>query len=136
MTIDHGTTLPDPAELSTAVDQAAAATQDNPQGAAATPAAKPQEATPSAPTPLPKLAGPGKAPQLAPLSGQDALLLGPSSRPNEPITAGVGVFSKPQPPANLGRYVPALQAAAADPEAPPLIHNLVALLGYHLGEQA
>jgi hypothetical protein len=82
---------------------------------------------------MPKLQ-PGSAPQLPPLQGQDAMLYGPTSRPNEPVTHLAGAFSKPQPPENLKQYVPALKLATMDPEAPPLLHNIYQLLAYHLGE--
>lgn len=122
------------------VDQAQQATKDNAQGDKATPASTPKEdgagAAPAAPAPvppMPKLSR-GRPAQVPNPSGDEALLFGPSSRPSEPVGTGASMLQKPQPPANLGKYVPALRAAVQDPDASPLLVNLYQLLSHHLGE--
>jgi len=116
-------------ETVTANQQGEKATPANPPKQDVSAAQAPQEPLP----PMPKMQR-GKQPNLPPTTGTDAMLFGPSSRPMEPGTAGGNYLSKPQPPENLGQYVPALRAATQDPSAPPLLHNLLALLKLHLGE--
>jgi hypothetical protein len=123
--------MPDFVGTTGAAEQAA---MDNPQGDKATPSDVPtQDVAAAQAPPLPKMQR-GTQPNLPPPQGTDDLLFGPSSRPMEPPTAGGNILSKPQPPEHLGQYIPALRAATADPSAPPLLHNLLALLAYHLGE--
>lgn len=62
-----------------------------------------------------------------------AMLLGPSDRPEEHVTTGLNNATGRQPvPREVLQHLPALVEAAKDPNAPPQLHVLLALINYHL----
>jgi hypothetical protein len=64
-------------------------------------------------------------------------LFGPTDRPNEPVTAGLGVPGpgKPGgPPPNFGTWMNDLVEASMQPDAPPQLKSMLKLIQYHIGE--
>ena len=70
----------------------------------------------------------------SPTSEDDQLLFGPTQMPQEPVTAGSDPMSRNAPPADIDKWLPSLNRAASDPNAPALLKNLAALINYHLGQ--
>ena len=69
-----------------------------------------------------------------PTGEDDQMLFGPTERPVEPITAGRAPVGYQPPPKDIGSWLPTLQEAAADPNAPESIKNLFKLVVYHMNQ--
>jgi len=67
-----------------------------------------------------------------PQGESEQMLLGPTARPQEPITAGIH-GAKIDPPESARKWLPVVADAAKDPNAPPQIILLARLMAYHMG---
>jgi hypothetical protein len=93
----------------------------------------PQEPAPLAPAPQaqpqaqPELAGPAdNQPLYQATSEEDAFIIGPTLRPDEPQNAGTA--PRTHIPAQVIRDLPLLQRAASEPNADPQLISLVSFL--------
>lgn len=68
------------------------------------------------------------------LTGNDNLLMGPTDRPGEHVTAGNSLYAKRPVPENIAQWLPAITEAAQDPSAPAMFKNMLQLLMYHINE--
>lgn len=85
--------------------------------------------------PLPRLSkSPRPTGSNGQLTGNDHLLMGPTDRPREHVTAGSGLYAKRPVPENISEWLPALTEAAQDPTAPAMFKNMLQLLMYHVNE--
>jgi len=66
-----------------------------------------------------------------PADESEAFIAGPTSRPEEPITAGLGRTGRVVVPKDFNQWFPILSQAASEPNAPPQLKMLSALLAYH-----
>lgn len=76
---------------------------------------------------------PDNSPAL-PGNDDEQMLFGPTARPMEPVGYGRNPQGKQTPPADLHQWLPALQEAASDPDAPPQFRNLMKALVYHTSQ--
>lgn len=76
---------------------------------------------------VPELATPADyEPQYTPTSEDDDFIVGPSTRPDEPVTAGAAM--RPRLSSSTLASLPVLVAAAAEPDASEELQALVAIL--------
>jgi hypothetical protein len=70
------------------------------------------------------------------MPGNDAeqMLFGPTDRPMEPIHQGRVPLGYTRPPDDVVKVLPSLQEAAADPDAPEALKNMLRVVMYHLGK--
>lgn len=69
------------------------------------------------------------------LGEEEQFLLGPTSKPDVPVTMGARAMSNMnnRVPKEVYNMIPHLIEAAKSPDAPPQLHVLVSLLARHLG---
>lgn len=109
----------------------------NPEDLGQAPAA-PAVPTPEAPAPMPQ-AMPRQRRMAEEMdepikfdNEDDELLFGPTDRPDEPMSQA-GRRGMARRPKNMERYLPVLTNAAASPDAPQELHDLLRVLQYHMG---
>lgn len=67
-----------------------------------------------------------------PQNESEQMLLGPTGRPQEPISAGMHA-GRIEPPPSAKHWLPVVMEAAKDPNAPPQLVLLARLMSYHMG---
>ncbi len=89
----------------------------------------PQEAGPGNESDAPVGVRLQKPQQVAPPSGDAALVYGPTSRPDEPITRNHAPSMIPE---QMWDAIPGLITAASDPKASPALKAMARLIDYHI----